>query len=155
MKRAPFQILVLPFRKKSDGTFEFASFRRADAGYWQAIAGGGDMGETPREAAIRESQEEASLSTTANYYELQSVDSVPRNIFAGADHWSPEIYVIPQYTFGVDCEDQEIILSHEHTEFQWATYAKIRDQFHWDSNKVALWELNERLQDGTLPKPFQ
>ena len=59
MSRAPFQVLVLPFRKTAKGLYEFAVFRRSDAGYWQAIAGGGEMGETSREAAIRESQEEA------------------------------------------------------------------------------------------------
>ena len=42
MARAPFQILVFPYRRRGD-KFEFALFRRADDGYWQGIAGGGGI----------------------------------------------------------------------------------------------------------------
>lgn len=49
-RRAPFQVLVLPFRKTTSGT-EYALFRRSDSGDWQTIAGGGDDGETPLQAS--------------------------------------------------------------------------------------------------------
>ena len=113
------------------------------------------MGETPWEAAIRESMEEASLTESALYYELQTVSSVPRNIFAGSSHWPAEIYTIPQYSFAVNCQDESIVLSEEHSEFRWDSFDSIHDQLHWDSNKVALWELNQRLLDNALPNPFQ
>ncbi|MFT9222092.1 hypothetical protein [Gluconobacter oxydans] len=45
-RRAPCQVLVLPFRKTGSDT-EYALFRRSDSGDWQAITGGGDGGETP------------------------------------------------------------------------------------------------------------
>ena len=122
MARAPFQILVFPFRKKSEGEYEFAVFKRADTGYWQAIAGGGENDETLREAAKRESWEEAKIPTNSVFYQLQSVDSVPRNIFEGSDeYWPEELDVIPQYTFSVKCDGHAIQLSHEHTEFKWAS----------------------------------
>ena len=59
MSRAPFQVLVNPYRKRSNGHFEYALMQRADDGTWQGIAGGGEDGETPFEAAIRETYEEA------------------------------------------------------------------------------------------------
>ena len=37
MPRAPFQVLVFPFRRLEEGEFEYAVFKRADEGYWQAI----------------------------------------------------------------------------------------------------------------------
>ena len=40
---------------------EYAIFQRSDGDYWQAIAGGGEEGETPEEAAKREIQEEAGI----------------------------------------------------------------------------------------------
>ena len=50
--RSPLQILVLPFRKNSNGEFEFAVFRRTDAGFWQGIAGGGEDNEIPEATAV-------------------------------------------------------------------------------------------------------
>jgi hypothetical protein len=35
------------FSKNSKGEFEFAVFKRADADFWQGIAGGGEDNETP------------------------------------------------------------------------------------------------------------
>ena len=47
MPRAPFQVHGFPFRNSAGGGFEYAVFRRADEGYWQAIAGGGEDDESP------------------------------------------------------------------------------------------------------------
>jgi dATP pyrophosphohydrolase len=58
--------------------------------------------------------------------------------------------VIPQYTFAVHVESDNITLSHEHTEFKWATYEEADQMLHWQSNRTALWELNERLKNGDL-----
>jgi hypothetical protein len=47
---AVFRVLVFPFRRAVDGVV-YALFRREDAGYWQGVAGGGEVGESPLEAA--------------------------------------------------------------------------------------------------------
>ena len=54
MTRAPFQVLVFPYRFPSGGGVEYAVFRRADLSFWQGVSGGGGDGETPFEAAKRE-----------------------------------------------------------------------------------------------------
>ena len=41
MARAPFQVLILPYRKAAAGEYEFAVFSRSDYDCWQGIAGGG------------------------------------------------------------------------------------------------------------------
>ncbi|HEY2253948.1 MAG TPA: NUDIX domain-containing protein, partial [Planctomycetaceae bacterium] len=63
MPRAPFQVLVIPFRRIDGGSFVYALFRRQQAtgGYWQWIAGGGEDDESPLEAARREALEEAGI----------------------------------------------------------------------------------------------
>lgn len=43
--RAPYQVLVFPYYIGSNG-IEYAIFRRSDSGWWQAISGGGEDGET-------------------------------------------------------------------------------------------------------------
>ena len=51
MPRAPFQVLVLPFRETDDGSIEYALFHRKDMDIWQWIAGGGEGEEIPLDAS--------------------------------------------------------------------------------------------------------
>jgi dATP pyrophosphohydrolase len=148
--RAPLQILVLPFRRTVNGDFEFAVFKRADAGFWQGIAGGGEDNETPLEAAVRESFEEAEIPHDSKFYPLQFRANVPVNEFAARKYWSKDLYVVPEHYFAVECDGLEIVLSNEHTEFKWTNYNEAQSLLKWDSNKTALWELNERLKNNDL-----
>jgi len=144
--RAPFQILVLPFRQGNGGIPEYAVFRRSDAGWWQFIAGGGDDQETPIEAAMRETFEEAGIPRESRYMPLDSRNTVPVVGVTGKFTWGEDVFVIPEYTFGVAADGHEIVLSHEHTEFKWLGYEAAAAVLKWDSNKNALWELNARLR---------
>jgi dATP pyrophosphohydrolase len=77
MPRAPFQVVVLPFRSGVDGVPQYCVMRRADQGYWQFVAGGGEDDESPEQAARREAVEEAGFPYAASLYRLQSMDTVP------------------------------------------------------------------------------
>ena len=55
------------------------------------------------------------------------------------------IYIVKEYSFGVCADDTEIIISDEHKIFKWVDYSEATKLLKWDSNKNALWELNERL----------
>jgi dihydroneopterin triphosphate diphosphatase len=149
--RAPYQVLVLPFRCLSNGQVEFAALRRADDGNWQAVAGGGNLGELPMHAAKREAQEELGLGQNARYFALQALASIPRIAFSAHIQWSRDLYVIPEYAFAVDWRDSTVRLSQERTRLTWGTYEQNYELFSWQSNKVALWELAERLRRGELP----
>ena len=153
MPRAPFQVLVIPFRKSRNGNFEYAIFKRTDEPYWQGIAGGGEDSESPIEAAKRESFEEANIPETAKYFRLKTTSSVPIYHFTARDLWPKDLYVIPNYCFAVDGSDIEIVLSYEHSEYRWVDYEDGKNLLHWDNNKAALWELNERLLNDDLPLP--
>ena len=63
MSRAPFQVLVLPYRITLGNEVLYALFKResSSGGYWQGIAGGGENSESPLETAKRETLEEASI----------------------------------------------------------------------------------------------
>ena len=159
MPRAPFQVLILPFRRVKN-SFEFALFCRADNENWQGIAGGGEMGETPLEAAKREAFEEAGISSSdANFTALDSICSVPVTNFRESSAWGDDLYVIPEYSFGVDCTQQEIILSDEHAKFAWLSYSEAFQRFTYDSNRTALWELNQKIRRlrprETAPQCFE
>jgi len=146
MARAPFQVLVYPYRKVGDSEFEFALLRRSDAGWWQAIAGGGEDNETPLEAARRETREEAGISPTSHFLQLDTIEPVRVTEFKDSHLWGEDVYVIPQYCFGVLVQDGRITLSREHTDYQWLKYGEANDRLRYDSNRTALWELNQRLR---------
>ncbi len=151
MARAPFQAFVFPFRRLTDGGHVFAVFKRADAGYWQGIAGGGEDDETPLEAAKRECFEESGIPETAKFYALDSKSSIPVENFAARDRWLSNPYVMPGHAFAVDATAYEIMLSYEHSEYAWVTYEEARERVYWLTDEVSLYELNARLLANDLP----
>jgi len=146
--RAPFQVLVIPYRRASADVrkLEYAIFRRNErsGGYWQGIAGGGEGRETSLQAAIRESNEEAGIPANANFLALKSMCTIPVEHVCGF-HWGDQHLVIPEYAFAVECSNHEIVISSEHIEYKWVNYSEAAGLLKWDSNRCALWELHERL----------
>jgi dATP pyrophosphohydrolase len=144
----PLNVLVLPFRLTASGRVEYAIFRRADdpGDFWQGVAGGVEDAETPLEAARRELFEEAGLSPREGWIALDAQGSVPANVFADSRRWGPDVFIVVEHCFGVELSpDDEIQLSHEHTEVRWLDFETASRLFRYDSNRIALWELNERL----------
>lgn len=114
--RAPFQILAIPYQIVNS-TPRYCVFHRADHDQWQFIAGGGEDNETPLDAAKRETLEEGGVRSE-RWIELKSLAYIPVTIISEErrQHWSRDTYVIPEYTFGFECQN-DIELSHEHTEY--------------------------------------
>ena len=152
MGRAPFQVVVLPFRLTDDGGTEFAVLQRADDGHWQGIAGGGEDEELIVEAARREAREEAGVPPEARFFRLKMQDFVPVACFNAAPDWPPGTYVVPQYFFACDVTRFELTVSREHTAVVWMPYAEAHERLRYDSNKTGLWELSERLRLKDLPQ---
>jgi dihydroneopterin triphosphate diphosphatase len=148
--RSAFQVLVFPYLRDQTGSLRYALFRRADASYWQGVAGGGEEQETPLQAARREAAEEAGVPETAEFLPLDSVATIPVVNVTGDFSWGPDVLVIPEYTFGVYCERPDLKLSDEHTDYGWFGYEEAMRKLRWDSNRNALWELNHRLD--SLPR---
>ena len=148
--RAPFQILVYLYRVNKADDLEYAVFQRADAGFWQGIAGGGEDDETPLETAMRETEEETGMSLSAGWIRLQTISSVPVTEFSGRDHWPVDLHVVPVHCFGVAGEDAVVTLSHEHTQMQWLSLKEAQERVKFDVDRVALWELDQRLQGKAI-----
>ncbi|MBA7600045.1 hypothetical protein ES703_07091 [subsurface metagenome] len=142
-------MLVLPFRHSEGGHPDYAIFKRRDGEYWQFIGGGGENTEKPIESAKREAFEEAGISPDSEYISLDSCNTVPVVGVTGEFTWGKDVYVIPEYTFGVKSDSDIITLSKEHTEHRWVSYEDAVAMLKWDSNKVALWELNVRITRKT------
>lgn len=151
MPRAPFQVLVFPFRCLEDNLIEYAVFERADSGAWQGISGGGEDDETPVQAAKREGWEEGGIPDDYDYVRLDTVNSIPVSNFAESGQWVAERYVIPEYAFGVDVDDGDLEISEEHTRFVWLGYEEAYALVEYESNRTALWELDCRIRKKDLP----
>ncbi len=145
MVRAPFQVLVYPFRLIAPDRVEYALLRRSDAGWWQGVAGGGEDQESPLQAAGREAHEEIGTPLDAPLLPLQTVFSVPVTEFRARVHWDPDLLVIPCHCFGIALASPALRLSGEHVAYRWLVYEEARDRLHFEGDRLALWELDRRL----------
>jgi dihydroneopterin triphosphate diphosphatase len=145
MPRAAFQVLVIPFRVDTNGEPRYLLLKRSDKNIWQWIAGGGEDDEEPEQAARREAFEEAGIPKDACLTRLDSITSVPAIHFADRHLWGNDVYVIPEFSFGVEVQSKEVCLSGEHSAYEWSDYETARNRLEWDSNRTALWELHSRL----------
>ena len=120
--------------------FKYLQFRTDMAKPESSIACFTDQ--TPTEAAKREIWEESGY-VAKNVVSLKSVCHIPTDIFPYKYlyNWPSDTYVVPEYSFGFLCVG-DMVLSHEHTECVWLTYAEAKEKLKWDSNRTALYELN-------------
>ncbi|HEC78357.1 MAG TPA: NUDIX domain-containing protein [candidate division WOR-3 bacterium] len=147
--RAEFQVLIIPFVINENGKLEVAVFKRSGEKYWQFIAGGGKNNETVLEAAQREAYEEAGIIKDSKYFRLDAVAMIPKSCFP--EHKNKTgLYVIPEYSFGVLMEDKSLRCSQEHSGYSWVSYEEAMNRLRYDSNKTALWELKERIEDRSI-----
>lgn len=145
--RAPLQVLVILYKKEKDEIL-YGIGLRSTRNIWQFVAGGAEDKETPIEAAIRELSEETGINIKEeDLIVLDSKTTIPVVNVTGTYTWGKDVFVIPEYAFAVDATSFQIKLSNEHTEFKWLEYNKAMDILTYDSNKTALWELNEKLKN--------
>ncbi|PYS80053.1 MAG: NUDIX pyrophosphatase [Acidobacteria bacterium] len=145
MSRAAFQVLVIPFHVDTNGEPRYLLFKRSDLDVWQWIAGGGEDDEEPEQTARREALEEAGIPKDTRLIRLDSTASIPARHFAERHLWGGSIFVIPEFSFGVECQIKEVCLSGEHSTCEWLDYETAQSHLEWDSNRTALWELHSRL----------
>lgn len=151
MPRAPFQVLVLLYSPGAPGEPRYAVFRRADLGVWQCVAGGGEEGETPEQAAHREAAEEAGIGPDAPLQRLAAVGQVPVAAFRDRAHWPAGLATIPEYAFAVPADPGAVRRSAEHDALEWLPYAEAMARLEWASNRVALAELHGWLAGESAP----
>lgn len=152
MARAKYQVLVIPYRKSDDEVL-YCIFQRSDMdSCWQFVAGGGEEEDgAPLISARREAFEEAGIPLDAHFIQLETTSSISTEHFPKARlHWGERCLVIPEYCFAVELPHNSIRLSDEHTRFAWVDYATAMERLQYDSNKVALWELDNKIKSGIL-----
>lgn len=120
---------------------------RADKkGFWQSVTGSLEQGETPLQAAIRETQEETGLDAT--HYDLQ--DWQASNVYEIYPHWrhryAPEVTHNTEHLFGLMLPSTLPIkmAPDEHVQYEWVDWREAAKRvFSW-TNIDALIKLGER-----------
>lgn len=140
--RRPKQVLVFLYKKVVNDYFYCIFLRKS--GIWQGISGGVEDDEGLIDTVKREVFEETGI-VVSDIIELSSVSSIPVIDVVGDYIFGSDVYVIPEYSFGVECSG-DIVLSFEHKDYKWMSYDEAIKCLKYDSNKTALWELNERLK---------
>lgn len=152
MPRQPKQVHIFLFRQKGNA-YEYAIFQRADMPFcWQGVCGGLEDNETIEEGARRETLEEAGITEKVPLYLLESISFLPDTIFSDTARkvWGRSVVVVPMYFFAMPF-DGGIVLSEEHTDVKWLTYNDAYDIVYYMDQKIALYELNEKLLRGIIP----
>lgn len=151
MARAQYQVLVLPYKKQDDKIL-YCIFKRSNMDAWQFIAGGGeDEDDSPLVSAKREAYEEAHIPCDEKYNALETKCSISTECFKKARLvWGETCLVIPEYSFAVEIANADIKISDEHISFQWVDYQTAVQRLKFDSNRVALWELDNKIKLGMI-----
>ena len=145
MFKTPISALVLIHTKD----LQVLIIERADkAGYWQSVTGSLEQGETPKQAAIREVQEETGLN--AAQYDLR--DWQVSNVYEIYPHWrhryAPGVTENTEHLFGLELPSQLAIklAPDEHIRYEWVDWREAAKRvFSW-TNVDALKRLGERHQ---------
>jgi len=104
----------------------------------------GESYESPEEAARREAWEEAGIGVRRPMKPLASTAQIAVDNLGGF-LWGPEVNSVPEHCFAVEFDGGELSIGEEHTEFRWVDYETAMSMLHWESNRVALEELDGML----------
>lgn len=141
--RKPKNVLVFLYRYNSD--LEYCLFYRKKEKFWQGISGGVEDLETLEDTVKREVYEETGIKVN-RIIKLDTISSIPGINVNKMFNYVNNIYVVYEYAFGVLIFDEEIQLSEEHEKYKWVSYDEAIKLLKYDSNKTALFELNERMK---------
>lgn len=148
--RLPKQVLVIPYRIINEKV-EYCIFRRKDIQVWQWISGGvEDFDKDLRSAVRREIYEETNILDGINITELEGFTKIPVVNIVKGFKWGKNVFYSDEYSFAVNINDRKIKISEEHSEYRWTSYDEAKALLKYDSNKNALWELNEKIKRGII-----
>ena len=82
-----------------------------------------------------------------SFIRVETLNSTPVDVFHHKDNLNFEsFYIIPEYAFAVELNQEKITLSSEHVFFCCYSYEDAHNILKYDSNKVVLYELNKKIR---------
>ncbi len=133
------QVQCILFFKDKAGVIKYLILKRSPSkgAFWRPVTGGVHHHESPNEAALREVEEETGLKKIRTLIDSKYTFSF--TLQSGR--------VLEERVFLVEVEEMvNIVLSDEHTEYQWLAIEDAVFLLEWDSNKEALWHCDRLLR---------
>lgn len=123
----------------------------AFGGFWQAVTGSLEGGETHAQAALREVNEETGIL-------VREEDLVPlglTNTFEIAPGWrsryAPGVTVNEEVCFALRVDKLDVRVDPvEHDEYAWVDYETAMTMLYWESNKRAMMATEALLSDSPV-----
>jgi dATP pyrophosphohydrolase len=108
--------------------------------YWQSPRGGIEQNETPPDAALKETREETGIENPLKFIDLEHTHRF--------DYIKPDpqtgkqpVTTVIEYSFAVETDREDIVLSDEHTEYRWMTPDESMKVFDFEGNRQAVIRL--------------
>ncbi len=118
---------------------EFLVLLRSPEAYWHLVSGGVETGEQPREAAVRELEEETGLT------QLVRFEALPLEL----GYRRPDETWITLHPFVVEAPSGwEPILNEEHVEYRWCSEAVALELLEYPEPREALEHVARGLERG-------
>jgi dATP pyrophosphohydrolase len=138
--KQPRSVQVVIFASVS-GERHYLLLRRVagHGGFWQPVTGSLELGETHRQAAVREVHEETGIILA----EDELIDLGLINTFEIAPQWrdkyAPGVVHNEEVCFALKAEKNEVLtVSREHDAYVWEPYDRSVELLFWDSSKRAF-----------------
>jgi 8-oxo-dGTP pyrophosphatase MutT (NUDIX family) len=140
--RVPRDIVVHLFRRAHPKPLLMLRRTPERGGFWQGVSGAPVVGETDREAAVREVREETGLDVEGSLFSLDVAYSY-RLDPARQDRWQriygPEVYTVQVNSFAAEVPDHAPALDpREHDRFSWCSYQEAWEMLAWPVESDAL-----------------
>jgi len=129
---------VVLYRIKNE-TREYLLLQYA-AGHWDFAKGKIEVGETKREAALRELAEEAGLAAKLNDTFLTSFE------YFYTDYDGQKAHKIVDFFLGEVKGSDAVTLSHEHIGYEWLPYDEALGRLTFANAKKMLMKVNQYLK---------
>ncbi|HKP85508.1 MAG TPA: dihydroneopterin triphosphate diphosphatase [Blastocatellia bacterium] len=146
--KQPRSVQVVIFARAGAG-IEYLLLRRVTShgGFWQAVTGSLEEGETHRQAAVREVFEETGILRRED--ELIELGIV--NVFEIAPMWrvkyAPGVTHNEEVCFALEADRCEVRLDPiEHEAYAWVDYDTAVGMLYWESNKRAFAAVANMLE---------
>ena len=130
---------IIPYRSTTDTSREYLLLKYENGGHWGFPKGHIEEGESTRQAALREFQEETSCTVEflhPHFTEIQEYTYQRESI-----RHAKQVY----YFLGKISDGCEVSLSSEHVDFRWCPYGRARDRLTYPGTKRII-----RLAEGKL-----
>jgi len=148
-------VQIVVFRRTTeDGILILGLHKIAQDGgyYWQSPRGGIDKNESPADAAVRETREETGIEKPLGFFDLEHshrFDYVTTDPETGKQL----VTTVTEYSFAVETDREDIVLSDEHTSYRWMTPEESMEVFDFEGTRQAVRRLLAILNDNALKDP--